>query len=187
MAQTSQPKESIAERIGSYLEQTLSELDPAITLVDQDLSTGDIQRVGEHGRTPADLHRQRKLIVDRAPGADRGERVSCNRPLRRRQNGCRRRHHRGAATTMTLRYRLSPPAGARHFSADDTSRCVTRPAGCHRGHEARRQTSRQRPGRHPVRSPPRRHRHQSGESDEHASTAVHERDQRPSPQRGPFW
>lgn len=41
MAQTSQPKESIAERIGSYLEQTLSELDPAITLVDQDLSTGD--------------------------------------------------------------------------------------------------------------------------------------------------
>ena len=42
MAQTSQPKESIAERIGSYLEQTLSELDPAITLVDQDLSTGDI-------------------------------------------------------------------------------------------------------------------------------------------------
>jgi hypothetical protein len=42
MAQTSQPKKSIAERIGSYLEQTLSELDPAITLVDQDLSTGDI-------------------------------------------------------------------------------------------------------------------------------------------------
>lgn len=42
MAQTSQPKVSIAKRIGSDLEQTLSELDPAITLVDQDLSTGDI-------------------------------------------------------------------------------------------------------------------------------------------------
>ena len=42
MTKANQPKESIAERIGSYLEQTLSELDPAITLVDQDLSTGDI-------------------------------------------------------------------------------------------------------------------------------------------------
>ncbi len=42
MTKANQPKESIAERIGSYLEQTLSELDPAITPVDQDLSTGDI-------------------------------------------------------------------------------------------------------------------------------------------------
>jgi len=42
MAKTNQPRKSIAERIGSYLEQTLAELDPAITLVDQDLSTGDI-------------------------------------------------------------------------------------------------------------------------------------------------
>jgi len=42
MTQTNQPKKSIAERIGTFLEQTLTELDPAITLVDQDLSTGDI-------------------------------------------------------------------------------------------------------------------------------------------------
>ena len=42
MAQPNQPKKSIAERIGTYLEQTLGEVDPAIALVDQDLSTGDI-------------------------------------------------------------------------------------------------------------------------------------------------
>ena len=42
MAQTNQPKKSIAERIAYYLEQSLTKLDPAITLVDQDLSTGDI-------------------------------------------------------------------------------------------------------------------------------------------------
>ena len=42
MAKTNQPKKSIAERIAYYLEQSLIELDPAITLVDQDLSTGDI-------------------------------------------------------------------------------------------------------------------------------------------------
>jgi hypothetical protein len=42
MSQPNQPEKSIAERIGTYLEQTLGEVDPAITLVDQDLSTGDI-------------------------------------------------------------------------------------------------------------------------------------------------
>jgi phenylpyruvate tautomerase PptA (4-oxalocrotonate tautomerase family) len=42
MTQTNQPKKSIAERIGTFLEQTLGEVDPTITLVDQDLSTGDI-------------------------------------------------------------------------------------------------------------------------------------------------
>lgn len=50
MAQTSQPKESIAEGLGSYLEQTLSELDPTITLVDQDLSTGDISVLVNTGK-----------------------------------------------------------------------------------------------------------------------------------------
>ncbi len=42
MSQPNQPEKSIAERIAYYLEQSLVELDPAITLVDQDLSTGDI-------------------------------------------------------------------------------------------------------------------------------------------------
>ena len=60
MAQPNQRKKSIAERIGSYLEQTLGEGDPAITLVDQDLSTGDITALlntGERLRVQVDTRR----------------------------------------------------------------------------------------------------------------------------------
>ena len=60
MAQPNQPKKSIAERIDTYLEQTLGEVDPAITLVDQDLSTGDITALlntGERLRVQVDTRR----------------------------------------------------------------------------------------------------------------------------------